>query len=228
MLTELESRHLHAGHLPVVRGCIDRRGIQAVLERYLPTNSQSQATDAECALAMILNILSGRLALWRMDVHLAGMDVEVLLGEGVEAAWLHDTRLGKDLDRIHAAGTDTLLSGIVVGYLNSAEPSPFSIHLDTTALSLFGAHDGAPEPIPAHGFSKDHRPDLKQLVFGLSIHGSLAANPPEASRSGQGDPVVDGAQRVDRRQAAATSKSCGGGGRRVGSHSCAVVGDSLR
>jgi transposase len=40
---------------------------------------------------------------------------------------------------------------------------------------LHGAYDGAHPllgPVPARGFSKDHRPDLKQLVFGLSLHGA--------------------------------------------------------
>ena len=173
MLNNVEIRHLHSGHLPVVRGCLDRLGIQDVLDRHLPAHPQSQASDAECTVAMVLNILSGRVALWQMDDHLAGMDVELLLGEGVEASWFHDTRLGKALDRIDAAGTDTLLSEIVLGYLTSSEPAPYSVHLDTTSFVLYGAYLDAEEPVPLHGYSKDRRPDLKQLVFGMSVHSGL-------------------------------------------------------
>ncbi len=40
-----------------------------------------------------------------------------------------------------------------------------------TSVTLQGAYETDAEPRPAHGYSKDHRPDLKQLIYGLTLHG---------------------------------------------------------
>lgn len=170
---DLELRGLPVGYLPVIRACMNLLGVKEVLDARLPQHALAHVSDAECVMAIVLNILSGRVALWRMDDQLARLDLELLLGEGVDAAWFHDTRLGQALDRIDEAGTDSLLSALVLRYLDNHDVEPFSVHLDTTTVKLFGAHEAAEEPTPRHGFSKDHRPDLKQSVFGLSLHGAV-------------------------------------------------------
>lgn len=170
---DLELRGLPVGHLPVIRACLELLGVRDVLEQRLPKHPLAKVSDGECVIAMVLNILSGRVALWRMDEHLKLTDVELLIGEGVEPKHFHDTRLGQALDRLDAEGTDSLLSEIVLRYLKTTDSDPFSAHLDTTSLSLEGAYIDAPEPTPKHGFSKDLRPDLKQLIFGLLLHGRL-------------------------------------------------------
>ena len=170
---ELEISSAVVGHLPVIRACLDKLGVLDVVDRHLPKHPLAHASDAECLAVMVLNILSGRVALWRMDSRFANTDFELLLGEGAESSWFHDTRLGQSLDRFDAVGTDTLLGETVVGFLGAQLEQPFSAHLDQTTAKLYGVYDGhVGGPTPAHGFSKDHRPDLKQLVFGMCLHGS--------------------------------------------------------
>jgi hypothetical protein len=111
-----------------------------------------------------------------MDQRFEHVDLELLLGDGVQANWFHDNRLGRALDHIDKAGTDTLLSEVVVRYLNREDVGPFSVHLDHTSVSVYGAYDTDQQPTPAHGHSKDHRPDLKQLVVSPPV-------PPEARPS---------------------------------------------
>ena len=172
-IDDLEVRSLPVGHLPVIRACLDRLGVFAVLDEHLPRHPLAHASDAECLAVMVFNILSGRVALWRMDQRFEHVDLELLLGKGVQSSWFHDNHLGRALDHIDAVGTDTLLSDVVVSYLGHEDPEPFSAHLDQTSLRLCGAYATDQEPTPAHGFSKDHRPDLKQLVFGMSLHGAV-------------------------------------------------------
>ena len=172
-IDDLEILSLPVGHLPVIRACLDKLGVFAVLDEHLPRHALAHASDAECLALMVLNILSGRVALWRMDQRFEHIDLELLLGEGVQSSWFHDNRLGRALDHIDEAGTDTLLSDIVLRYLGGREAEPFSVHLDQTTLKLYGVYETDQQPTPAHGFSKDHRPDLKQLVFGMSLHGAV-------------------------------------------------------
>ena len=172
-LDALRTRSLPAAHLPVIRGIIDQLGIVDVLDAFCPRHPLSKVSDAECVVAMLLNILSGRVALWRMDKWLELLDVELVLGEGVEAGFFHDTRLGQTLDHLDEVGTDRILGELVTRYLSrDGAASEYSVHLDTTSLSVYGVYDVDSELELTFGFSKDKRPDLRQLVFGLSVHGS--------------------------------------------------------
>jgi transposase len=55
------------------------------------------------------------------------------------------------------------------------------LHTDTTSLKVYGAYErdeGQEGPLGTCGDSRDHRPDLKQLLFGLversAAHGADA------------------------------------------------------
>jgi hypothetical protein len=157
-IDDLEIRSLPVGHLPVIRACLDQLGVFAVLDQHLPRHALAHDPGAECLAVMVLNILSGRVALWRMDQRFEHIDLELLLGEGVQAGWLHDNRLGRALDHIDDVGTDTLLSDIVLQSLREREAEPSSVHLDHTTLSLYGVYETDQQPTPAHGSSSRPAP----------------------------------------------------------------------
>lgn len=180
-------------HLPLVREAISELGIDRVIGEVLPPDPRMKVTDADCVALMILNVLHGRVALYHMADWLSGTDAEVLLGPDCPAASFTDTRLAETLDRIFVAGTDDVLSAVVRGYLLSDRcPRAYNVHQDTTSVKLYGAFNDAGEllpppvetdgkppdpqlvpPVPKHGYSKDHRPDLLQLVYGLSVQGAV-------------------------------------------------------
>ena len=163
------------GHLPLIRAVIDDLGITQAIDARCPKHAQAQVSDADCVVLLILNILSGRVALHRMNDWLDRTDIELLLGSDRPAASFHDTRLGAALDHLHTTGVDTLMGDIVDIYLHRPElPRSFCVHQDTTSLSVYGDYEDAESPIPTFGFSKDHRPDLRQLIFGLTLHGATA------------------------------------------------------
>jgi hypothetical protein len=126
------------------------RGPQA---RRHNTKKRSIVFPPWCGNRAATDILSGRVALWRMDQRFEHIDLEMLLGKGVQAGWFYDNRLGRALDHIDEVGTDTLLSGIVLRDLRGREAEPFSVHLDHTTLSLYGVYETDQQPTPAHGSS---------------------------------------------------------------------------
>jgi transposase len=85
-----------------------------------------------------------------------------------------------------------VLSAVARRYLSDeGEPFSFTVHHDTTSVSLQGVFDIEDEPRPAHGFSKDHRPDLKQLIFGLTQYGPTAVPLVSSMKAGNtSDPAV--------------------------------------
>lgn len=170
---EIDLVPMPVAHLPLIRELIDRLHISKVLDELLPADPRGRVSDSECVAVMIMNILEGRVALYDMQRWLARTDCELLLGAGCPADGFNDTRLAACLDHLADAGTEEVLSGVVQAYLRSEEaPSSYTVHHDTTSLVLHGEYEGAAfRALPARGFSKDHRPDLKQLVFGLALHG---------------------------------------------------------
>jgi transposase len=175
---DLELQPVALRHLPLLRYAIDRLGIRAVIDAMLPPDRRAEVSDGDCVTVMIANILAGRVALYNMGQWLAATDVGVLLWEGCPESAFGDDRLGKALDSIWQAGTDNIVSAIAARYLTTAEAShEYLVLTDTTTLSLEGAYvlegyDREGAPVPKHGHSKDLRPDLKQVVYGLSLHGA--------------------------------------------------------
>ena len=166
----------HVGPYPLLRALIERLGLFQILHTRLPPHALSRVADADCLVVLIANLLAGRVALYNMNDWLSTFDATLLLGEGCPTDAFDDARLATCLDHLDAYGTDRLLAE-VVQHLLLPHPQTRICHLDTTSLALYGAYDFEdsyfagenPPPRPAHGFSKDHRPDLKQLIFGMAI-----------------------------------------------------------
>ena len=164
------------GHLPLITALVDHLGVGDALDELLPIDPRSNVSDADCVTTMILNILSGRVALYRMELWTQKLPVDLLIGPHCTSEDFTDARLARALDHLFEVGTDKVLGRIVQTYLQRPDrPHRYSIHQDGTSVSVYGAYEGEPPawaPRPVFGFSKDHRPDLKQLVFGLSLHGA--------------------------------------------------------
>jgi transposase len=127
-----------------------------------------------CAEAMILNVFEGRVALSQMEAWLRPLPVAACWGPTIQPAQFTDDRLARALDRIHAAEPDTLYTQIVVGLLQTFPVATSCVHSDTTSLPVWGAFDvddAVAGPRAVHGYSKNHRPDLLQFVFGMTVQG---------------------------------------------------------
>ena len=179
-------------HLPLVRHAIDELGIPEVIDSVSPPDPRHRVTDGECVKVMILNVLQGRVSLYKMQEWLSLTDAELLLGRDVPVDAFNDDRLGHCLDRLFDNGTEFIFSRVAQQVLCRPEMgTSYSVHNDTTSVKLFGRYEEDPEdpwpaeaPRPKQGFSKDHRPDLKQLIFGLCLQG--------ATRIPLGFTVLDG------------------------------------
>jgi transposase len=81
-------------------------------------------------------------------------------------------KLGRILDEAYAYGCDLLYQELALAVCAQEDIDLRCNHLDTTSFALSG--DYAPDSdvqairIP-HGYSKDHRPDFKQVVLELMV-----------------------------------------------------------
>jgi transposase len=102
----------------------------------------------------------------------ANKPLDLLFREGVRAEMFNRFKLGRTLDEIHAYGCDLLFSELALAVCAQEDIDERFSHLDTTSFSLTG--DYVPDSDKhasaiTHGYSKDHRPDLKQAVLELLV-----------------------------------------------------------
>ena len=109
-----------------------------------------------------------------------GKPTEWLLGEGITPELLNDDRMGRMLDSLYQAGVTGLFLEIAKR-ARQAFPFPVrALHADATSFHVHGRYEGTEAASPmgeplveagairiAHGYSRDHRPDLKQWVMSL-------------------------------------------------------------
>ena len=159
------------GHLPVAAAYCRRLGLVELVDRMVPTRMALR--PGLVVQAMVLDTLSGRTPLYRVEQFLAGQDVELVLGDPVPAHTFNDTNLARALDAIFEAGTSNIVTelgirAVTAFHLDSTVPS-----YDTTSTSVWGEYRACelesppPGPRVTHGHSKDHLPELKQFMTEL-------------------------------------------------------------
>ena len=97
-----------------------------------------------------------------------------LIAPGIEARHLNDDTLGRALDTLYETGLTELYSLIAATAARRLGLTPTFTHLDTTSFHLDGRYNSAEAPDDqvvhiTHGYSRDHRPDLNQVMLELMV-----------------------------------------------------------
>jgi transposase len=102
----------------------------------------------------------------------ANKPLDLLFHEDVHAEMFHRFQLGRTLDEVHTYGGDLLFSALALAVCVQEGIALRFNHLDTPSFALTGAYVPATDAQAirmTHGYSKDHRPDLKQAVLELMV-----------------------------------------------------------
>ena len=156
-------------HLGIVAGICEQIGLVEQIDGYVgPT--ERKVTIGEATQAMVLNALGfvGR-ALYLTPEFFQNKPVDILIREGLEAEDINDDTLGRALDKLYEAGVTEVFGKVASHALEVFGIAHTFCHLDSTTFSLPGeyASEGYEGLEVTHGYSKDHRPDLKQAVVSL-------------------------------------------------------------
>ncbi len=168
-------------HLGLVAGVIDELGLVELTDEIIEPHSLEQVSGGQVLKAMILNALGFVSApLYLFSEFFESKAVSHLLGEGVEAKHLNDDRLGRVLDELYAAGTTAFFLKAAMQAVRRFKVRIEQRHLDATSMSVTGEYEGKEESETeetsssepkgirlGRGYSRDHRPDLKQCVMTL-------------------------------------------------------------
>jgi transposase len=160
----------HVQHLPIVKAYADTIGVVEVLNQLVPT--EMAVDPGTIVLGMILDTLSGRSPLYRLEEVFAHQDTALLLGQAIAPDAFHDDTVGRVLERLYTTGTMQVFTACAVRADQVFHFDKRYAHFDTTSVSVYGDYrppeDQQEHEVPltmTHGYSTDNRPDLKQFVF---------------------------------------------------------------
>lgn len=159
-------------HLPLVGALLRELAVKDTLDALIPPHERHAVTVGECLEALVLTILTGEQALSRVADTLAGDELAVMFQRPMEAGHFHDNRLGRALDALWATGLDRLYGMVVSQAIHRYALELARLHTEATSLKVYGAYErdeGSEGPLITFGYRRDHRPDLKQRLFGLTV-----------------------------------------------------------
>ncbi len=158
-------------HLPIVKEFAMKIGIVEIINSLIP--SEMDIDPGTIFLGLILDTLSGRTPLYRLDEFFASQDTELLLGKYVEPEKFSDYNVGRVLDKAFAVGSMRIFSEISRRAVAEFDIDGRHVSFDTTSMNVYGDYsnyskDSSGEPYRiTFGKSKDHRPDLKQFLVSM-------------------------------------------------------------
>jgi len=153
-------QHMHpVAHWPLVLGVLRRLEVATVIDHLLPPHPAHVLSTGRGVEALVLAILDGDHALYKVGQRLEERGMVSLLQPGLTRSSLHDYRLGHILDALFAANLNRVFGAIALKALAVyAIPTPW-LHQDTTTMALYGAY--------GHWFS----------VMGMAKYRRLAGKP---------------------------------------------------
>ena len=183
-MNEVEITPIHVGASGFIAAiCRDLRIAEMINRSVRWDEKQWKVSPGTRAVALIINILVARRPLYRVWESFERLDLPVLFDEPVELDDLNDDGFGRTLDRLHESGElRRIVSSVALAATNRLPLGIRSVHADTSTLSLAGRYEPTESDIAfmkenpdrwllkiTQGNSKDKRPDLKQLTYGLVV-----------------------------------------------------------
>lgn len=161
-------------HLGLVAGMYDELGIGEVLDRLIVQDDEKRTVSVGQAVkAMVLNGLGFvNQRLYLVPHFFEHKPTERLIGPGITAAHLNDDVLGRALDTLYLHDVTTLYRQVAHQAAQRLGLDVQFVHLDSSSFHVDGRYnsDEPPEEGVIHitrGYSRDHRPDLNQVVLDL-------------------------------------------------------------
>jgi transposase len=154
-------------HLPIVKVYADRLGLVKLINHLVP--SEMDLEPGLYFLGMVLNTLSGRNPLYRLEHFFEDQDTELLLGRKVDGKSFNDINVGRFIDKVFDVGVVKIFKAISMRAVSGFGLNCRHVHFDTTSRSVYGEYEPyGNDPFEiTYGYSKDHRPDLKQFLISM-------------------------------------------------------------
>ena len=158
-------------HLGLVAGMCRELGLARMVDAILPKQGEHHVSHGEALVAMIINGLGFHSrTLHMVPQFFADKPTERLLRPGILPEHLNDDALGRCLDALFDADVSLLYQAMAEHVVTQLGLNSSAVHLDITSFHVDGAYaqdeDAACIQL-VKGYSRDHRPELNQVVLEL-------------------------------------------------------------
>lgn len=160
----------HLGPHPIIGHFLQRLNLQAIVRSFVGTQRERAIEHGEALAVLVHNILDSpaplyRIAQWAAPIAPAAIGFTVEQKRG-----LNDDRIARMLDALVSERGRGIWFRLALQIIRQFKIAKERMHQDTTTVTFHGQYRGSvQEPRITLGKNKDHRPDLKQLVFGLTV-----------------------------------------------------------
>lgn len=164
--------------LPIVNRFLERLKFAAHLKKHLgQADPRAKLGPVEALGVLVRNLVLSRVPLYSQGEWAQRISPELLGLSAEQLTLVNDDRIGRGLDRLFDADRTALLTDIVVHMVKEFSVELDQFHNDSTTITLHGEYAeadgravrGKPTVVATQGHNKDYRPDLKQLLWILTV-----------------------------------------------------------
>jgi transposase len=173
---DLKSQEI--GALPIVNHFLYRLKLKQLLLKHLPDpDGRMKLRPVDALGVLVRNLVVSRMPLYRQGEWVKRVVPGLLDLDAQQLGLVNDDRMGRALDRLFEVDRNALLTDFVVHMVKEFGIELDQFHNDSTTITLHGEYKeadgrrvrGKPTLVATFGHSKDHRPDLKQLLWILTV-----------------------------------------------------------
>jgi transposase len=178
----LNTRRIAA--LPILEHFLCRLRLREFLCDHLPhEDGRTRVPTATALLVLLRNLLISREPLYGVGEWAARHEPKLFGLPDVQVAAMNDDRVGRALDRLFDANLSGLALKVAAHAVREFDVSLDQLHNDSTTITFHGDYESAEGERTLRGqlrlavtwgHNKDHRPDLKQLLYILTVTGDGA------------------------------------------------------
>jgi len=173
--SSLDLRTGKISSLPIVNSYLEKCGIAGMLSERM--ESSNHIPTYSCLMVLLRNLILERepvygIAEWSKQFEPSMIG---LLPDLVNR--INDDRIGRSLDLLYDSDRGSILTELVVRIVRDFHISMEEFHNDSTTITFSGNYSEADGSVKrgkeslkiTHGHNKDHRQDLKQLLWTLTV-----------------------------------------------------------
>jgi len=167
------------GALPILDRIIQRLRLDDFLRDYLPPeDSRQKITTATGLILLLKNLLVCREPMYGVGQWASRHPPECFNLSTAQLRHWNDDRVGRCLDRLFDADIASLTLSVATHAVREFDVQLDELHNDSTTVTFHGAYEEAAQEAQIRGqkalaitwgHNKDHRPDLKQLLYVLTV-----------------------------------------------------------
>ena len=162
---------LQVGEMPLIRKVIEQLHLKDILLKYIKPHKKESIPAVDSLLILLFNITISRQPLYEIEQWVERIDPKVFGYKFFKKGVINDDRFGRALYKLYLSDRASMMTDIVLSMIKFTGIDLSRVHNDSTTVKAYGEIPGRTRTglKLAQGHSKDHRPDLKQIVYSLSV-----------------------------------------------------------